>query len=180
MGIRRHLGGSVYFLLDISPSMQGDGLAQAKRGLQDLVGQVISDGFGIGLITFDSKTRFLCSPTRDPASLRERVNDLRITGQGTVMAPAIGMAAAKLSGEAGAKFIILATDGEAHDPKAAYRAASRAKADGVEIITVGTEGADREFLERIASRAGWAVSVETNRLEHGIRQTAGLLRSPDD
>ena len=110
MGIRRHLGGSVYFLLDISPSMQGDGLAQAKRGLQDLVGQVISDGFGIGLITFDSKTRFLCSPTRDPASLRERVNDLRITGQGTVMAPAIGMAAAKLSGETGAKFIILATD----------------------------------------------------------------------
>ena len=48
VGIRRHLGGSVYFLLDISPSMQGDGLAQAKRGLQDLVGQVISDGFGSG------------------------------------------------------------------------------------------------------------------------------------
>jgi hypothetical protein len=60
---------------------------------------------------------------------------------------------------------------------AALDAANRAKRANIDIMTIGTDDADRSFLEEIATRKELAAKVARAQLEQGIVSMARLLPS---
>lgn len=168
-------GGCVYLALDCSSSMSGGKLNQAKRGATEFAKEARGKGYLFGLISFSSGAFQVFAPQEEISMLHESIEPLTASG-GTNMTAAIEMAAGELSmrGE-GEKVIVIATDGMPNDPQSALKAGWEALREGIEIITVGTDDADRDFLQEISSRDDLAVMVSRNSFEGGITSTARML-----
>jgi len=93
------------------------------------------------------------------------------------MTDAINLAAQHLSLRDGMRAIVIASDGSPDSRETALNAAARAKAMRIDIITIRTPDADREFLQQIASRPDLAIQVMENMLASGIAKAANLLTS---
>jgi len=91
------------------------------------------------------------------------------------MAAAINLATEKFADRNGEKIICLVTDGMPDSRDAALNAANRAKRANIDIMTIGTDDADRSFLEKIATRKELAAKVARAQLEQGIVSMARLL-----
>ena len=91
------------------------------------------------------------------------------------MARAIELATTQLRGEPGPLAMVVITDGMPDHQGAALGAARDAKKLGIDIITVGTQDADRGFLSRLASRSDLVVTVSDEQLGSGIASTARML-----
>jgi molecular chaperone DnaK len=165
----------VYLVVDCSSSMGGSNIIQAKTGAMEFAKEAVKKGYSIGLISFDSEAQLLSAPRRQLSEIQEHVNALRAEGS-TNMSDAIDLAATRL-GTTGVRVMVLVTDGEPDSVSAAEKAASRAKAKGIDIIAVGTDEADYDFLKRIASRKNLATMVGHEQLKKGIADTAGMLPS---
>jgi len=168
-------GGVVYLLLDTSSSMSTTSkLSQARNGALSFAEDAFSKGYVVGLIRFASSAAHLCDPSSNTYSLSQYLNGLTASGS-TNMADGLRLATEKLMDKARLRTIVLVTDGMPDSQDAALDAAGFAKSKGIDIIAIGTDDADYEFLKRIATRADLAVSVPQNRLQDGIASAAKLL-----
>ena len=166
--------GCAYLVIDCSWSMEGAELAEAKRGTVDFARDALSKGYSVGLIRFASSASHVCEPQRDVESLRRHLEEMEAGGT-TDMAEGIRLAASRLRNSARPRVAVVATDGMPDSREDTLAAAHEAKEAGVDIITIGTELADREFLRKIASRADLAVSVAKGQLGRGIASSAKML-----
>jgi len=167
--------GTVYLVIDCSGSMSGGKLQQVKEGVIKFAEDVRE--YAIGLIQFHETAQHLCSPTRNISFLKKRIREIK-TGTTTNMAPAISMAHDRLKGKAGRKVMVVATDGMPNgpgDPKASLEAAEKAKRDGIEIIVIGTDDADKKFLKKLASRENLGIKVKREEFGKTIAKVAELL-----
>lgn len=166
--------GAICTLLDTSGSMSGDPISQAKRGLQDFARQAIAGGFHIGIVAFDDDCRDVVCSTNEIQVLADSLSRVQ-TGGGTLMAPPLRLAIQRLSQEKGERVIFLVTDGQAADADETLRQAIIAKAAGIDVMTLGTEGADHNFLSKLSTRSDLARKTTTASLQTGISQAARLL-----
>jgi len=169
--------GYVYLLVDRSVSMAGDKLRQAKKGTLNFAKVALSKGYFTGLIQFDSSAKLLCEPYKDMAVIEKAVEKMDV-GDTTHMAKAINLASRLLRGMMGARVIVIVTDGmpnDTGDPNTSLNTAEDVKKNGIEIIAIGTDDADKEFLKRLASRTDLGVKVESKHLEKTITDTAKML-----
>ena len=169
--------GYVYLVVDCSTSMEGDKLSQAKRGALNFAKDALTKGYSTGLIRFDSWAELLCDPRRETSTLNRCLRYLEAGGT-THMAEAIDLAYEKLKGKAGARAVVIVTDGMPNgdgDPEASLKAGENAKKDGIDIIAIGTDDADQEFLRRLASRKELGVRVSRKQLEQTIASSAKML-----
>ena len=70
--------------------------------------------------------------------------------------------------------ICVVSDGEA-DRETTFRARDEARAAGIEIMTLGVDGANMEFLNALATRKDLSVHVPTSKLHIGMKSMAKLL-----
>ncbi len=91
------------------------------------------------------------------------------------MARAIELAIVKFKGKPGPLAMVVITDGMPDHEGAALGAARDAKRLGIDIITVGTDDADRSFLQKLASRDDLVVVVTREALGKGITSAADML-----
>ena len=166
--------GVVYLAIDCSASMDGAKLIQAKQGALDFFNEARTKGYSVGLIRFETNARIVCEPQRELASLRRYVNELEIGGS-TNMAAGIQLASNKLGAQAGPRAIVVVTDGLPNNREEALAVAQEAKKGGIDIITIGTEDADKAFLAKLATRSGLSVVVSDEDLGRGIASTAKML-----
>jgi molecular chaperone DnaK len=166
--------GLAYLLIDCSGSMSGCNLDQARRGASDFAEGAHSKGYAVGLISFDSSVQHLCSPQKGISTLREHLQRMTATGS-TNMSSAIYLAAEKLVDKKGTRVIVIVTDGQPDSESATLAAAERAKKLGIDIIAIGTDDANREFLAKIATRSDLAVKVSRDHLGEAITSTAQML-----
>ncbi|XOF35433.1 MAG: VWA domain-containing protein [Candidatus Electrothrix sp. YB6] len=96
-------------------------------------------------------------------------------GGSTNMADAISLATNKLADKMGEKIICLVTDGMPDNRQAALDAADRAKREQIDIMAIGTDDADKNFLEEIVTRKELSVKIARDQLEQGIVSMAKLL-----
>lgn len=169
--------GQVYFLIDCSTSMAGYKLEEAKQGILDFTRDAIGKGYLIGLIEFASSATILCKPGQDITLLRECLKTMKAYG-GTNIAVAIKTAIEALQDVKGDRVIVIATDGQPNKVNAALEAGQAAKDDGIDIITIGTDDADQEFLKKMASRDELARKVSSEKFAQGIASAAQLLPPP--
>jgi hypothetical protein len=75
---------------------------------------------------------------------------------------------------------MLRRDGMPDNSKSTLEAANHAKAEGIEIITIGTDDADKEFLKKLASRTELSNKVTSDKFADAITAASLLLMSPKD
>lgn len=173
--------GYVYLLVDRSASMEGDKLKQAKKGALNFAREALSKGYFTGLIQFDSASKLLCEPYRDISIIEKAVAKMDI-GDTTHMAKAINLAHNLLNNVSGIRVMVIVTDGMPNgmgDPISTLKSGEAAKKSGIDIIAIGTDDADQEFLKRLASRSELGVKVENRKLEKTITDAAKMLPAGD-
>ncbi len=165
----------VYLLLDCSGSMEnGQKFTKAKSGLLKFAKEAISKGYSVGLIQFGSYATHLCDPQRELTIFDRSLMAMKICGS-TNMTDAIRLATQKLLNKDAAKVICIVTDGFPDDPQTTLNAAQNAKQNRIDIITIGTDDADHEFLKKLATRAELGIKVSRNQFEQTIASTAKML-----
>ncbi len=166
--------GSVYLLVDCSGSMGGGKLQQAKNGSLGFAEEATGKGYSVGLIRFSSEAELVAEAQKQASSLSASIEGLSPTGS-TNMTSAIELGRDRLVGAKGERVLCIVTDGMPNEPEAALDAARRAKSDGIDIMTIGTDDADRGFLEQLASRKELSMKVVKEQLETGIVSMAKML-----
>lgn len=166
---------NVYLLVDCSGSMaDGNKLEQAKNGAIGFAKEALRKEYSVGLIQFASHAEHLLELQSELTCLTTKVESMSARGS-TNMAAAIQIARDSLADKAGEKVICLVTDGMPDDKKAALEAANELRTQGVEIMAIGTDDADKEFLEELATRKELSLMVLRDQLERGIISMAKML-----
>ena len=169
--------GVVYLLMDCSGSMaEGRKLQQAKEGLITFAVDAIAKGYLVGLIKFDTNATHISDPQKNIPALQSCINKMISTGS-TNMTEAIVMATRKLIRVSGIRIMLIATDGYPNCQDSAIRAANNAKGMDIEIRTVGTDNADKSFLQKIATRNDLALKVPEKEFGKAISSMADSLKA---
>ena len=167
-------GGSVYLVVDCSSSMEGSKIEQAQKGALDFTANALARGYAVGLIGFSSDPSLIFTPQTNAMVVRQQLPRMRAGGS-TNLAKAIELATDELRGRRVPIAMVVITDGMPDDEGNALAAARKAKEIGIDIITVGTDDADRRFLEKLASRADLSVVVRQSELGSGIGSASKML-----
>ncbi len=167
----------VYLVVDCSGSMAGEKLEQAKKGILEFAKDAFLREYLVGLISFDTTARHICEPTYDIGLLKSSLKQMQSTGS-TNMADAITMAHNHLKHLGFTRVIVIATDGQPDNVQYALSAGDRAKADKIDIITIGTDDADQGFLKKLASQTHLGNKVAREAFSHAISSSVKLLPAP--
>lgn len=177
--LEANYAGDIYFLIDNSYSMhKHNKLGQAKEGIINYANQVIQTNHKIGLVRFGTFAQHITVPISDPEKFAKLVNKMELKGEivhQTKLASAIGQAQARFLYRNIRRVICIATDGFVQDSVETLKAAELAKASGIEIMCIGTEDADHNFLSQLASKPKLALKARTEELESGIKKMVALL-----
>ena len=157
---------TIYLLIDCSGSMAGENIKQAKDGAIGYYREAQKKGYSVGLIKFSSSAEHLLKPQNEDTKLISAIQKMYTSGS-TNMSDAIRMATEKL-GRNGERIICIVTDGMPDNESATLDEANNAKSLGIDIMTIGTDNADKTFLQKLATRKELSIKVVREQLENGI------------
>jgi Mg-chelatase subunit ChlD len=162
----------VYLLMDCSSSMDGDPLWQAKEGALRFADDARGRGYRVGLIRFADNANALHNPD---TGFTNAIQSLTAFGT-TNLAAALELGIEQLVREAvGQKIMCVVTDGMPDSERKALAQAKRAAQNDIQIMVIGTSGADRAFLNKLATTSGLSNYVTQDKLQQGITDMARLL-----
>lgn len=160
----------VFLLLDRSGSMSGLKFADAKKGALNFGLACIGKGYQVGVVVFSDKAS-ATSPTIDPQALQVKINKLECSDGGTFLESALAHTT-----HYNPSYVVVVTDGQVSDAGPSLDIAARLKSSGTEILTIGTDDADKDFLQRLASRADLGIKIASAQLAQAISDTSRMLR----
>ena len=167
----------VYLIIDTSGSMRNGKLEQAKKGALEFARDAYNKGYLVGLIGFSSEVSHICPPNNDANLLKARMAGMAPSGS-TNMAEAIKMAHYHLDKPDKTQVIVIATDGRPDNKRKALSEAEKAKADKIDIITIGTDDAEQDFMQKMATRAELGNKVKREVFSQAISDASKLLPPP--
>lgn len=168
--------GTAVLLIDCSGSMDGEKILLARKGAIEYGVEAAARNYNVGVVKFSSDAEVVCAPSPWSKTSENKIADIAPAGS-TNMKDAILLAWKTLGGMMGAKFICIVTDGMPDDREGAIEVASQAKQAGVEIVTIGTDDADKKFLLDIASRRDFSFKVSSSLLDVAMADSAKMLPS---
>lgn len=169
---------SVCLAIDHSGSMaNGTKMRQERDGARRFVETANGRQYAVGLIAFANSAEVLLTSQPLDKGLEAALERLVPDGS-TDMAAAIELAARQLASRRGVRVIYLVTDGVPNDPEATLAAAANAKRQSIDIMAVGTDDADRGFLERLVTRQELAAKVACAEFARAVESMALLLPKP--
>ena len=160
----------VFVVVDASGSMAVKKFGDAVKGALDFGLVCISKQYQVGVIVFSDKAS-ASAPTADPVAFRAKIDKLECVGGGTYLASALGHCI-----DFKPAYVLVVTDGEVSDSAESLAIAQRLKSSGTEILTIGTDDANRDFLQQLASRSDLSVKVASVDLARTISDSSRLLR----
>lgn len=166
----------VLLLIDTSGSMTGNKISQAKSGAIDFSKSATQRGYATGLAVFADRAAMVCDPTVQDAIFEKKVAAVRvgIVGGGTDLAAGLDLASKFKSLSA----VVVVTDGQPNSCEAALRSAAVLKQRGIEILCIGTDDADKAFLDQLATRKELALHVGADEMRTSLGQATQLLLGP--
>lgn len=195
-----------YVLLDVSGSMDGKRMVEAQNACRKLITETLDlSVHRLGLITFGSQARLLCSLTQDKGGLLRAVEEAGVSLYGsTNMSEAIRMGRNELRPDDSSsrsnssspfgeivklmfgrerkdsrnKAMILITDGDPDNRQKALQEAEAARNSQISIATIGVYGAVEEFLRKVSDDSSLCFMVDNiEKLSDTFGQAvANLLR----
>jgi Mg-chelatase subunit ChlD len=161
---------TVFVLVDASGSMAIRKFEDATKGALDFGLVCISKQYQVGVVVFSDKAA-ASSPTANPTAFRAKIDRLECTSGGTFLASAL-----RHTLKYNPAYVLVVTDGAVSDSAQSLEMAQRLKAAGTEILTIGTDDADQDFLKQLASRSDLSVKVASFELAQAINDASKLLR----
>lgn len=163
----------VLLLIDTSGSMAGDKISQAQNGAVDFAKSAMQRGYVTGLAIFGDRAAMVCDPTVESPAFERKVKKIRVglVGSGTDLAAGLDLAAKFKTLAA----VVVVTDGQPNSADGALRSAAILKQRGIEILCIGTDDADKQFLDRLATRKELALHVGAESIRNSLSQASQLL-----
>lgn len=161
-------------LLDTSESMRDlNRFAQSVNGAEKFAAAALQKRYHSGLIVFGDSARLMTPPIGDLKVFGDFLKStwVGMLGSSTNMAQAFALASDVPETSA----VVVVTDGQPTDAEGALYHAGKLRERGVDIIAIGTDDADRNFLARIATRQDLALHVGSNQLQQAISDSSRLL-----
>ena len=146
----------IVLVIDCSGSMNGQPLADAKRGANSFLAQIKSND-RVALISFDDSVEFVQDEINNPNVLSTAVNDLR-SGGATALYDGIARAALSLVNKKGNRVIVYLTDG--NDNKSRYRLTELEKmtvSEGIFVYGIGLGQVDIEKLQQLSQKTSGTI-----------------------
>ncbi len=165
-------GVTAVLVIDRSGSMAGPKTGFASSGAWDFSQAGLKKGYRIAAIDFASGAAITCAPSRNADDIRRGCFADSITGS-TAMHEGLRLALS-LRPRAG-DTVVVVTDGGVDDPNATLQLGRQLKTAGVEILAIGTDDADKEFLSQLASRPDLGILVASRGLRQAITDASRLL-----
>lgn len=143
---------TLYLAFDLSGSMRGEPLTEAKKAAHAFVLNCDLATTAIGLISFSDSVSIDQVATHQNASISRAIDDLAIgkTGRGNLAHP-FNEILELLGNKPGRNYAVVLADGVWVGQRRAKAAARLCHRAGINIIAVGFGKADQEFLAAIAS-----------------------------
>jgi uncharacterized protein YegL len=156
---------TVYLAFDLSGSMHGAPLAEAKRAAHAFVEQLDLTTTTVGIIAFSDRVHVDLAATSDANRIAKAIQALRMgsTGGGNAGHP-FDELHDRLAKNPGRRFGVVLADGVWSHQELAVRRAKRCHGDGIDVIAVGFGSADQRFLRQIASSTEQALFTDLGRL----------------
>lgn len=164
---------NVLLLIDTSGSMAGSKIEQAKSGATDFAYSAIAKSYSTALAIFADHAAMVCDPTLDAAHFTKKITKLKVGLVGGSTDLAAGLILASKLRELAA--VVIVTDGQSNDNDSALRVAAELKSRPVDIICIGTDDADSDFLKLLATRSSLATHVQANSLRSAITDASRFL-----
>lgn len=165
--------------LDISDSMRGARIREAKAAAKTFLGSAPAD-VRVGLLTFSDKVHDVIAPTTDRDRLASAIDAIRLT-RGTHVYDAV-VQAVNLSGDDGARSVLLLTDGADTGSSSSLDqavAAAKEQETSVDVVALDQTSRDRAVLSRITAGSGGSVirAADPTTLKSVFRAEADALSS---
>lgn len=155
---------AVVLAIDGSGSMSGSPLHEATKAGLALVKDIGFEHCFYGIVGFGSNLERLLSLTNKQSQVEDAIKAFPQLYLGGTSAIPFNEAVDVIGKFQGKKFIVLLTDGYWAFPDQAIQDAKHAKSLGIEIFAVGIEGADWDFLKKIASTDTGAIMADVSKL----------------
>ena len=151
---------AVVLAIDVSGSMQGSELAEAKGACLGFIEELERAGSAdhVAVVSFGSDAHTVAAMGESPDSQRLAVQALEVAGS-TNLAAGLRRAQDELAAVAGRRVVVVLTDGAPDDRAASLAVRGALVADGVELIARGVAGADENFLSELATGDGELVGA---------------------
>ncbi len=174
---RAPIRATVVLSLDLSGSMSGAPLEQAKAAMRDNFVETLSGTESkIGVLLFADRTSWLSTPTAGHDALKRKIQGITI-GQGGVGygndTDPFGVNEALTDGD----YLVVLTDGVWSHQQSAIDRAKSLHRRGVNVVAVGFGGADLAFLKQIASADDLAGMTDLSRLGDSFGRIAQIVQS---
>lgn len=167
---------TVYLLIDVSASMTGEPLVQAQRAAREFVDRCDFARFLVGLISFSQQVILQAEATDNARKVLAAINRLEPEST-TNLSDALAMARELLTRSERSCYVVLLTDGFPDAPEDAVEQAERVRAEGIEIVAIGTGEADREYLKRLASTEAGTIFARQSELVQAFGHIARVIAS---
>ncbi len=150
---RSALKGTIYLLLDHSSSMaDGQKLVQVRRGALRFFAEAYARQYAVGMIGFAQTARCFLGASRDFYLFQKRL-ELLVPGGNTAMTDALRLGSRRLRWRRGYRALLLITDGQPMYKEYTLETARLIRAQGIDLIAIGTDGADEAFLRALNPQA---------------------------
>lgn len=165
---------SICFVVDISGSMGGEPLTNAKEALISYA-DTISEGTEIALVVFDD-TGEIRTPITEDINQFIVASNMLVERGGTDIAAGLYSGIEALQEASGTKNIILMTDGQSNMDS---NVIAEAVNNGVKVYTVGFGSVNQELLQQIADETGgtFTLADSSNDLSNVYESIGALIGS---
>jgi molecular chaperone DnaK len=165
---------SVYLLIDVSSSMAGPPLEEAREAARAFLDKIDFTSSEVGLISFSDQVTLQAEASSNVRRTIAGVAKLEADGT-TNLSDALDLASDRLTDRDRDRFIVMLTDGYPDAPEAAVASAQAARATGIEIVAIGIGDADADYLKRIASLETGAIFARKGELVSTFGRIARVL-----
>jgi molecular chaperone DnaK len=142
---------TIYLLVDVSASMAGAPLLEAQSAARAFFERCDFTTAQVGLVSFSDQVTLMTEATDHVRRLHAAIARLEAEGS-TNLTDALVLARERLLDIRGrTRYVVILTDGFPDAPESAVEEAEGAKAEGIEIVAIGTGAADRDYLRRLSS-----------------------------
>lgn len=168
----------ILLTVDLSGSMSGHPLAEARKVMKKFVDEMDSRFIKIGLIPFANCAECELSPTDDYCKVKQAIDRLEVSdkyGYGNSAHPFDLSYKKLMEAPVDAKYIIVLTDGMWSYADKAVAMAEKCHSAGIEIMALGFGNADYNFLQKIASTNDFASLTNIADLEDSFSKIAQTI-----
>lgn len=168
---------TIVLAVDVSGSMSGSPLEDAKKAMVSFVNQYQHSGAKIGVIIVANSAKWVKRPTDDYAACIRAINGIECgaeVGYGNSAHP-FGEIEQELGGMSGSRYAIVLADGVWYHQDAACKGAKRCNKAGIETAAIGFGAADKAFLDSISSNKDLSILTQQSELTRSFGKIAQCI-----